>query len=119
MNFVLAEMDAVPALFAGGIGLVIVIFLVVLWLAWLLLPFLILSSLKKLREEVIKADARAHAIAQENIRATKALSSALVAVAELQQATNQHLQSLFGAHVRTNQMLDWGADLAAKKTAQP
>jgi hypothetical protein len=123
MNFMLADVDANPALFAGGFLLVIWILLMVLAIAWLLLPFLILSSLKRLREELIVANK----LAVEQITRTVGMTTLIeklaaeqqVATAGGQEVTNQHLQNIFDAQKRTNQMLDWGADLAAKKTAQP
>lgn len=110
-----APLDALVA--AGGIvGLIIGVFLLVLAIAWLLLPFLLLSALKELRNEV--------AATRRTLEGIQAASSQYAGEqaerqARLLAATNEHLQNLFDAATRTNAILDWGAQTAAQHLPPP
>ena len=111
--------DVDPTTVAGGVfglfGLVIAVLALILAIAWLLLPFLILSSLRDVRAEIEASNK----LAAEQIRGTKTLATALESLASEQQITNQHLQNLFDAANRANQLLDWGAETAARHLPPP
>ena len=115
--FFLGDVDPAAAAFGafGVAGVLIAIFAFVLAVAWLLLPFLILSSLGKLRDEIRYLSALT--LEQKNaVEASKTSQASQVAE---QQATNQHLQNLFDAATRGNQLLDWGAQTAAQHLPPP
>jgi len=74
----------VANIFGGVLGLVIVVALLILWITWLLLPFLILSALGKIRIEVEKSNALAASHAQHLAQTLEALGRDL---AEASRAT--------------------------------
>ena len=71
-------------IFGGALGLVIVVALLILWISWVLLPFLILNSLGKLRMAVEKSNALA---ATQADQLTKTLETLDRELAEASRAT--------------------------------
>lgn len=122
--------DASDAVLAGGVGIVGLILAslsIVLAILWLIFPFIVMSSLGKIRNELGKTRneiENTNNLLQQQLRGLNSLRDTLAAAAAenaaasaaQSKATNTQLQQIFDAHARTNQLLDWAADLAAKKT---
>lgn len=111
----IADLDSAFPFLAGGVGLVLMVLALFLSITWLLLPFLILSSLGKVRAEIETSNK----LAEEQIRGTKTLLTALANLAGEQAVTNQHLQNLYAAADRAEDLLEWGAQAAARHLPTP
>ena len=147
---ILAESDILPAI-GGTVGIIVFLFLLALSIAWLLLPFLILASLGKIRESIATTNRllESQSQIQQSIRIALDIESQRheaihrSVASETSSLLDRHLQTaleqravldaaalqnevaiaqgkaILDAHARTNELLTWGANLAAKKAAPP
>ena len=96
---------------ASVVSLVVMGIAAVLALAWIILPFLILSGLREAQREVARMRNESAQHLKESTRLLGEISSLMKQAGEDAEVTHAHLHNIDSEAQHTNQLLQWIGDL--------
>jgi hypothetical protein len=93
------------------VGLIVLGIIAVLALAWIILPFLILSGLRDAQREVARLRGESAQHLKEATRLLAEISSLMKQAGEDAEVTHAHLHNIDSEAQHSNQLLQWIGDL--------